>query len=1015
MNRKPTTLAGKLATACMLLAFMLASAPGSLSATGLQDVGNPSSASDPERIIHTANARPGIYYLDYGGSAYRFDPAVYPVDGGIRFFGWSELNTASGAYNWPRFDDWLAERKALGLGTGIMITTYDGSGSGDIRSTPNFVIKTPDAVLPATAKECTNAACTTFGPEYPHYVNYWKAARYNAGFDYSPHDYVWNLTGNTAVIPNPPADPDSIASGYAAQLGGADSATDTLWHNDERIPAMPAGISPTQTVYVTARVHIATTDPNPNDHLYVEIWDTSNNKLGGTQLDINNLSHANNTWKSYTFDVSSFATERSVRVAFRSVTDAANPTTFYVDAVTLNVRHLIPKYWGAAYSNAYKTFINALGARYKTNTDLQFVAMGTGVYGENQPTQSDNYPDSHFDHVVSNAGLTQQGWIDYVNFVTDSYAAAFNLVPGQGPNRHLLLQYSPVYKSVDEREKTTDYAASRAVGLSANFLAPDWTQAYRSDGDGQYDPIRKYYNQVPIAFESYPSDLCSPVLAYWALIGGVEKHADYIRADISLIRNWSDGSLTENAPFYDWAGQYLGKTVQNAPQVWTVMREHRNPTRLNCRPGGLYYATGGGMWPQLGNFNYWLYQVDGIPGGRTVPETNDKGADSRYARNPSNSSAYWPLSGLGACPTNISYRTDLYGVDYPCYSEPYNPDLPPLLTSAHLADYTKWYEPRNFLTSGKEAYIVRRTDQNSDPAKDNPFMFFMIDDGYMDPVLNQVYKATIRVKYFDIGADKWSLKYHSQGATSEKTAGVITKTDTKLRKEAVFTITDGKFANGLTGGADFYLDSRDPTTNTNDGNEWVHMVEVEKLDAQNPPTPTPTVTPTATQTPTPTVTPTATPSTGIVEGKAFHDINSNGSMDAGEPGLAGAVLALKQSGAEVYTATSDASGLFRFPTVAPGQYQLIEKSPPPGYLHNTSFGPIFFVNANQTLSGDFFNVGHQPAPTPTATSTATPTATSTATPTATPTATSTATPTATFTPTPEKRKVYLPIVLVSPF
>ncbi len=80
------------------------------------------------------------------------------------------------------------------------------------------------------------------------------------------------------------------------------------------------------------------------------------------------------------------------------------------------------------------------------------------------------------------------------------------------------------------------------------------------------------------------------------------------------------------------------------------MREHRNPTRSSCRGDGLWYlrsAAGnytigngsGSTWPELGNYTYWLYQVDSIPGGKTVPETNDKGADSRYAKDP----------GTGSC------------------------------------------------------------------------------------------------------------------------------------------------------------------------------------------------------------------------------------------------------------------------------------------------------------------------------------------------------------------------------
>ncbi len=821
MNRKPMTLIGRLAAAFLLLAFMLAAAPARLAATGWQQEGLPGSGQEPNRIIHTDNAAPGVYYIDYGGAAYEFDPDVYPVDGAIRFFYWSDFYWADGSYNWAPLDNWIAERKALGLATGIMISTYNGTGAGDIRPTPDFVITMTDAVAPATAK-----ASSTSTYEYPHYINYWKKSSMNAGFDYTPNTYGWYLTGNTTIATNPPTDSGGIATGNAARLGGANNAADSLFHYQERIPAMPAGISPAQTVTVTARIYMSTTDigSTNNDHLYMELWDANNVKLGGTQVDITNRSQNDNTWQTYTFDVSGFAPGKSVRVAFRATTDAASPTTFYVDATSVKVRHLIPKYWSDAHATAYETFIADLGARYKTNIDLQFVAIGTGVYGENQPTQGDAFPDSHFDHVMANAGLTSDGWIAYVNSITDAYAEAFELVAGQGPNRHLLLQYAPTFLLPDERRQTTNYAAGLGVGLSANFLSPDLTMAYASNGRGQYDPMLAYYDQVPLAFESYPSDLCSPVLTHWAVVGALDKHLDFLRTDIGMVRN-ADGSLTTSAAYYDWARQYLGKTVETAPRVWTMMYEHRNPTRQNCRTTlPLYTSTADVINPQLGNFNYWLTQVDGIAGGKTVAETNDKGADSRYARNPSDG-VYWTKAGLGACPAGIGYRTDLYGTNYPCNLTPYNADLPPLLSTANLADYTKWYNPVNYLTTGKDAYVVRRTDQTTN----NPYMFFKIDDGYMAPAPNLVFGATVRVQYFDIGTDKWSLKYESW--SGEKTAGAITKTGTKTLKEAVFTVTDGKFANGLAGGADFYLDSRNPTTAANDGNEWVHMVEVEKTAA----------------------------------------------------------------------------------------------------------------------------------------------------------------------------------------
>ena len=99
----------------------------------------------------------------------------------------------------------------------------------------------------------------------------------------------------------------------------------------------------------------------------------------------------------------------------------------------------------------------------------------------------------------------------------------------------------------------------------------------------------KWWQQAPIAFESYSTDLCNPVLAYWAVVSGLDKHVDYLRVADTLLRD-STGSPPSIVPIFDWARHYVGKTVQDTPSVWVVMREHRNPTLSSCRGGGaLYY------------------------------------------------------------------------------------------------------------------------------------------------------------------------------------------------------------------------------------------------------------------------------------------------------------------------------------------------------------------------------------------------------------------------------------------
>jgi len=150
----------------------------------------------------------------------------------------------------------------------------------------------------------------------------------------------------------------------------------------------------------------------------------------------------------------------------------------------------------------------------------------------------------------------------------------------------------------------------------------------------------------------------------------------------------------------------------------------------------------------------------------------------------------------------------------------------------------------------------------------------------------------------------------------------------------------------------------------------------------------------STSTPTPTLTPTATPTptTGSVMGTAYDDANGNGQFDAGDTSLQGAVLALKRSGVEAYTATSGVDGSYRFSAVAPGTYILMEKTPPSGYQLST-FMLGLSVGANEVVGP--WDFPHQRVSTATPTPTRTPTQTRTPMMTRTPTPTRTRTPTAT--------------------
>lgn len=66
---------------------------------------------------------------------------------------------------------------------------------------------------------------------------------------------------------------------------------------------------------------------------------------------------------------------------------------------------------------------------------------------------------------------------------------------------------------------------------------------------------------------------------------------------------------------------------------------------------------------------------------------------------------------------------------------------------------------------------------------------------------------------------------------------------------------------------------------------------------------------------------------GSIAGSKFNDLNANGARDAGEPGIQGVSIQLKTPTGQTLTATTDASGNFRFPGLAAGTYVLSETVP----------------------------------------------------------------------------------------
>jgi len=520
-----------------------------------------------------------------------------------------------------------------------------------------------------------------------------------------------------------------------------------------------------------------------------------------------------------------------------------------------NVKILL-RYTSARYEERYAALIQRLGQRYAGDPRVAFIAIGVGLYGETWPAQDKEDLVWYREH-----GLDSASWVAFVNQVTDWYARAFQ-ASGGSLRKPLLLQAGAVAFAGWERPQMSQHALRQGIGVSVNAMHPDGERVLFGEDPscalcGWYDFPLRHWREVPTAWEGYYFMTCRPETLWWAITNALSKHPTYLRLARDLFFDTEGRQRQDFVDIIRWGAQYLGVDEGTAPSAWVAMREHRDP----------WYPYDGCIeslgpthgHPQWGNYSLFLYQRDELPGGRTVPETNDA-------------------------------RVQRLGQN----ARPYNPDLPP----------------------GTEGWVTRRTDYRTG----NRYIFLDVDDGF---AYGEVTSLQVQVTYWDRGRDAWRLVYRDASGQERSAATasgetVVHKTDTRQWRTVTFSLLDASLRNGLPdgpGGADFALDSLD------DGDEWVHFVEVERTDGVSGQEPmrTPTSTPTQASTPEvdPVPNPTATPSspggqpaqTDVVVPYRESDISIDG--DLGEWGVPLAQLDAL-SAAQVHGDPSAADAVVQF-------------------------------------------------------------------------------------------------------
>jgi len=636
----------------------------------------------------------------------------------------------------------------------------------------------------------------------------------------------------------------------------------------------------------------------------------------------------------------------------------------------------VPNYWNTTFRNYYQRFVTAFAQHLVDNPEVRdriaFVSMGIGLSGETQPSSrwvTDEAPDWYYYH--DSRGITQEQWVEYVNWCTNMYKTVF---AAKGLSMPIFLDIGPTYiGGAPERDAFSSYAAGLGVGLRHNGLLADHKFSVN------YAPMIAYWNTVPTGWETYWAYLPSKADLLWAIYCGLAKHPDNFAFDKLL---WQ---TDEYRNLFQFTNAYVGVTTANTPGAWVALRETQQQNG------------------EHGNYNLWMTQKDSAPNGATVADWNVGSTRGYHLDVPNGTYAvdlyfaevYYNTPGARVFDIKIENNVvtanfDPYvaagGKNKPVvrsYSVPVSDgrididfvqkaDNEPTIHAIQITGpgYTQrvncgggsytdtmarvWvadqeYESGSFGYVGGSTYqstsdiigtnddtlyqtmrvvwtgapAVGRFCRRTDQASGNDRMRFDIDNNYL--YNGSFSTVTISVTYYSTGTDRWELRYDAIGnldkaATPAGSANPwVQKDNSGLWKKAVFYLTDARFANGQPGGTDFSIHCSD------DGNEWISFVEVTKGGSQEP-----------------TATPTVTPVLATLAGKVSLQ---------GRPAPPNAqwVVALTvKVGATSYTATTDASGNFVVPGIAPGTYDICVKN-----SHTLSNKRTGVVLASGTNNVDF--------------------------------------------------------------
>ncbi|MEM4724847.1 MAG: DNRLRE domain-containing protein, partial [Candidatus Hadarchaeum sp.] len=263
---------------------------------------------------------------------------------------------------------------------------------------------------------------------------------------------------------------------------------------------------------------------------------------------------------------------------------------------TPNFGNTVWQYW-------FDQFILAMGQHYDNNPrfyNLAWINIATGVDGEAVERK-----DVHGCDYYTDNSPTFDKWLGRV---MRAYNLAF-------PNTPQFIQSS--LHGIHHHCALAASFDSKMTGVKVNALEVDSPNAeIHYDGaliGGVMGFSQLYHEVIPTGFE--PGGVVPRVNgSYWMFMEALSVHPYILDVQLPNIADAYAAEQLIGFPFLNYVRQRLGKTVEDTPDVWIILRETQRSDTCWKAYDGIYKCYG----PHHGDFMSWLYRWDTTPGGRTV-------------------------------------------------------------------------------------------------------------------------------------------------------------------------------------------------------------------------------------------------------------------------------------------------------------------------------------------------------------------------------------------------------------